>query len=584
MNSPVEKIKERLSINDVISSYLPTIPAGKNYKAKCPFHNEKTPSFFISVDRGTYYCFGCGAKGDIFSFVENFEGLDFLGALKILAEKAGVPLVYDKNAKKEDREKLYDIMEEACDFFQATFDKYPEARMYLKERGVSDESIKSFRIGYAPDQWRSVSEYLIKKGYKNEDLETVGLIKKGNSGFYDRFRGRIMFPINDSSGRVIAFSGRLFALSSEKEKDSKDGMQAEMGAKYLNSPDTPLFNKSNVLFGIDKAKSEIRRRGYSIVVEGQIDLVLSHQASFTNTVAVSGTALSDDVSDSGSKVNNLGLIKRLSQNVIFAFDGDSAGIRAASRSAMIALSLDMQVKIAVLKEGMDPADIISKDINDWKEIIRNAVNIVEFHVNIICKNYNDTRIRGTKIREIVFPFLSVVKSSIERNAYIKMIHDKTGIREESIIDDFEVYERNNKLDVNKDTSTTEDSDKKMSRKEKLERRFFGIMYFVEKKEDKEEIKSLYNIFKAKIGDEDFSKMLSVYEPFSDTLAFETEMWYGSKTNEMFTDLKEILINLEEELLNEKKSSLLPLDTKEKLEEFGKISKRIEEIKQSRLSQ
>ena len=290
-----------------------------------------------------------------------------------------------------------------------------------------------------------------------------------------------MFPINDSSGRVIAFSGRLFALSSEKEKDSKDGMQAEMGAKYLNSPDTPLFNKSNVLFGIDKAKSEIRRRGYSIVVEGQIDLVLSHQASFTNTVAVSGTALSDDVSDSGSKVNNLGLIKRLSQNVIFAFDGDSAGIRAASRSAMIALSLDMQVKIAVLKEGMDPADIISKDINDWKEIIRNAVNIVEFHVNIICKNYNDTRIRGTKIREIVFPFLSVVKSSIERNAYIKMIHDKTGIREESIIDDFEVYERNNKLDVNKDTSTTEDSDKKMSRKEKLERRFFGIMYFVEKK-------------------------------------------------------------------------------------------------------
>jgi hypothetical protein len=176
------------------------------------------------------------------------------------------------------------------------------------------------------------------------------------------------------------------------------------------------------------------------------------------------------------------------------------------------------------------------------------------------------------------------KSSIERNAYIKMIHDKTGIREESIIDDFEVYERNNKLDVNKDTSTTEDSDKKMSRKEKLERRFFGIMYFVEKKEDKEEIKSLYNIFKAKIGDEDFSKMLSVYEPFSDTLAFETEMWYGSKTNEMFTDLKEILINLEEELLNEKKSSLLPLDTKEKLEEFGKISKRIEEIKQSRLSQ
>lgn len=580
MSSPVEKIKERLSINDVISSYLPTIPAGKNYKARCPFHNEKTPSFFISSDRGTYYCFGCGAKGDIFSFVENFEGLDFLGALKILAEKADVALVYDKNEKKEDKEKLYDIMEEACVFFEATFDKNPEARIYLKERGLSDESIKSFRIGYAPSQWRSVSEYLIKKGYKNEDIETVGLVKKGNSGFYDRFRGRIMFPINDSSGRVIAFSGRIFG----PEAPTKDGIQVEPGAKYLNSPDTPLFNKSNVLFGIDKAKGEIRKRGYSIVVEGQIDLILSHQSSFTNTVAVSGTALSDDVSDNGAKVNNLGLVKRLSSNVIFAFDGDSAGIRAASRSAMIALSLDMQVKVAVLKEGMDPADIISKDVNTWKDIIRNAVNIVEFHVDLICKNYSDTRVRGTKIREIVFPFLSVTKSSIERNAYIKMIHDKTGIKEDSIVEDFIVYERNNTLDINKEIVNEESIQNKISRKERLERRLFGIIYFIDKKEGNEEIKSLYNVFKTKIGEDFFNKMLSVYEPFTDTLAIEAEMWYGGKTDELFNDLKEILINLEEELLNERKSLLLPLDTKDKLEEFGKISKRIEEIKQSRLAQ
>lgn len=578
MNSPVEKIKERLSINDVISSYLPTIPSGKNYKARCPFHNEKTPSFFISVDRGTYYCFGCGAKGDIFSFVENFEGIDFLGALKILAERAGVPLVYDKNAKKEDKEKLYDAMEEACTFFETMLDKCPSARVYLKERGLSDQTIKSFRIGYAPESWKSVSDHLIKKGFKTEDLEKVGLVKKGNNGFYDRFRGRIMFPINDSSGRVIAFSGRLFEIPGEKTEPKKDE------AKYLNSPDTVLFNKSNVLFGIDKAKSAIRSRGYSIVVEGQIDLVLSHQALFTNTVAVSGTALSDEVSDSQSRINNLGLIRRLAPNVIFAFDGDSAGIRASFRSAMIALTLDMQVKIAVLKEGMDPADIISKDANSWKEIIKNSVNVIEFYLNRICKDSNDTRIRGAKIREVIFPLLTLVKSSIERNAYVKMIHDKTGIKEESIIDDFEVYERNNGLNKKIDEASEDSPINKMSRKKRLEHKLFGILFWINKDDKNEEIKSLLNIFKAKIGEEGFEKMLSIYEPFKDTLAFESEMWYGSKIPELYLDIKEILINLEEELLSERKSLLLPLDTKEKLEEFDNLSKRIEEIKQSRLSQ
>ena len=315
MHSPVEKIKERLSINDVISSYLTITQAGKNYKAKCPFHNEKTPSFFISPERGSYYCFGCGAKGDIFSFVEHFEGTDFLGALKLLAEKAGVTLERKSYESKDKTERLYDIMEEATTFFELNFERQPEARSYLRGRGLSDPTIKSFRIGYAPSVWRSVSDHLLSKGFTREDIEAVGLIKTSDKGFYDRFRGRIIFPISDSSGRVIAFSGRIFALSSDQTKKSE-----VEEAKYLNSPDTQLFNKSNVLYGIDKAKVAIRSRGYSIVVEGQMDLILSHQALFLNTVAVSGTALADSVNDTESKINNLGLIRRLSPNVIFAFD------------------------------------------------------------------------------------------------------------------------------------------------------------------------------------------------------------------------------------------------------------------------
>ncbi len=574
--SPVEKIKERLQIVDVISSYLQVNQAGKNYKAKCPFHNEKTPSFFISPDRGTYYCFGCGAKGDIFSFVQNFEGTDFLGSLKLLAERAGVALQKYRPNKSDEKIGIYhEAMEEATKFFESHLAQNTEAHAYLKSRGLTDQTIKLFRIGYAPASWRSASEYLIQKGFKKEDIEAIGLVKLNEKGFYDRFRSRIMFPINDSSGRTIAFSGRIFGAQ------QAEGTIEE--AKYINSPDTPLYNKSNVLFGIDKAKSDIRKRGYSIVVEGQLDLILSHQASFTNTVAISGTALSDSVSDSESKINNLGLIRRLSPNVIFAFDGDEAGIRASSRSAAIALSLDMQVKVAELPEGEDPADIISKNPDHWRDIIKNSKNIVSFHIDRICKTYADPRIRGRKIREIIFPFLLMVKSSIERSAYIKEIHDKTDLPENSIILDLESFEKAN-IDTMVEPSEAEEKKKNISRRENLERKFFGILYWQEEsKSENEKVKKIIENFKKRINEDVFKKITEEHEPFKDSLAFETEMWYGQKTDMIETDVEELTLNLEEEILKEEKLILQPLDSKEKLKAFDNLSKRIEEIKQNRSS-
>ncbi len=575
MHSPVEKIKERLSINDVISSYLTITQAGKNYKAKCPFHNEKTPSFFISPERGSYYCFGCGAKGDIFSFVEHFEGTDFLGALKLLAEKAGVTLERKSYESKDKTERLYDIMEEATTFFELNFERQPEARSYLRGRGLSDPTIKSFRIGYAPSVWRSVSDHLLSKGFTREDIEAVGLIKTSDKGFYDRFRGRIIFPISDSSGRVIAFSGRIFALSSDQTKKSE-----VEEAKYLNSPDTQLFNKSNVLYGIDKAKVAIRSRGYSIVVEGQMDLILSHQALFLNTVAVSGTALADSVNDTESKINNLGLIRRLSPNVIFAFDGDQAGIRAASRASSIALSLDMQVKVAVLGEGEDPADIISSDPLKWKEIIKNSVNIVSFHIDRICKSTDDQRQRGKKVREIIFPFLGMVRSSIERSAYINEIHNKTGLTESAIIEDFTTYERS--IPISQTASEKVEEKTTISRRDSLINRLFGIIFWNEKAPIKGlNIEELLQKFKGKIGIEIFNKIKEAHEPFAENLAFESEMWYGSKTDDILRDIIELTLNLEEEILNDERILLQPLDSEEKLTKFDNITKRIQEIKQSR---
>ncbi len=600
MNSPVQKIKERLSIVDVISSYISVEKAGKNYKAKCPFHNEKTPSFFISSERGTYYCFGCSAKGDIFSFVEHFEGTNFLGSLKILAERAGIELSTYQNKEKDKTDIYYEIMEEATSYFVKMFSQNKEARNYLINRGLTDASIDNFRIGYAPSAWTSLYDYLLKKGYKKDDIELVGLIKRKEAKpvngspdsqsefrerFYDRFRSRIMFPINDSTGRVIAFSGRIFSTLVGNEIDFEQ-------AKYLNSPDTPLFNKSNILFGLDKAKSSIRSRDYSIVVEGQFDLILSHQAGLTNTVAVSGTAFTDTTIDSEAKINNLGLVRRLSPNIIFAYDGDQAGIRAASRSAMIALSLDMQVKVAILPEGSDPADIIFRDSNKWKEIIKKSTNIISFHLDRICHSTNDIRVRGKKIREIIFPFMVMVSSAIEKSAYIKEIHTKTGISEDAIIEDFKNYEKNK----NEDSLS---KDKKIeqvelnSRRDSLEKRLFSIIFWKgEDEEQKNIIKNFQDSFAENIGKDCFKKMLDIYEPFADKLVFEAEKWYSGKTEILKKDIKEIILNLEEEILKEEANSLLliinekersntKVDIQSELIAYQKIVEKIGEIKNRR---
>ncbi len=584
MNSPVEKIKEKLSIVDVISSYLKIEKAGKNYKARCPFHNEKTPSFSISPDRGMYYCFGCGAKGDIFSFVEHFEGTNFLGSLKILAERAGIELTSYQNKEKDKTDVFYEIIEEATAFFEKNLSLNKEAKSYLLNRGVNENSINSFNIGFAQDSWTTLFDHLTKKGFKKEDIEIVGLIKKKDDRFYDRFRSRIMFPISDSSGRVIAFSGRIF-----KTTNSNSSIEE---AKYINSPDTPLFNKSNILFGLDKAKSSIRSRDYSIVVEGQMDLILSHQAGFSNTVAVSGTAFTDTTIDNESKINNLGLVRRLSSNIIFAYDGDDAGIRAASRSAMIALSLDMQVKIAIFPKGKDPADIISEDYKKWEEIIRNRVDIISFHLNKIKESNLNKESTRKQVEEKVFPFLAMINSSIKKSNYIKEIDEKLSLSENAITEDFKKYEKTTSSFVRQAGEIKEEININ-SRRINLERKLFGIFFWKgENEEQASQIEELRALFEENIGSEQYKKMLTLYESISDDLSFEAEMWYCDKINVLLRDTKEIILNLEEEILNEESFSLL-IKIKEKernknkeditvdLVARQKILEKIEDIKSRR---
>lgn len=547
MDSPVSKIKERLTIEEVVSSYITLEKMGNRLKAKCPFHNEKTASFFISKERGTYYCFGCARGGDIFTFVEEFEGLDFKGALKLLADKAGVTLGSFNKEKEGEKERLYRVMEESALYFEQNLKDKKEAYEYLSSRGCTDKTIKDFRIGFANDSWRELCFFLKKKGFNDQEIEKAGLAKNSEKGMYDRFRSRIMFPIMDSGGRVIAFSGRLFG-------------QDDKSAKYLNSPETPIFSKSAVLYGIDKAKDAIRKNNFSILVEGQMDLVLSHQAGWKNTVATSGTALSDatiaknspntdDVKFQGDIVSNLGLVRRLSNNIVLAFDADKAGISATARAGKIGLALGMDVKVAKLPVGIDPADLISKEGPDaWREAIRSSKHLIEFILEKILKDNTDIRKTGREIKEQVLPFVDDIASSIEKSFFVKRISDLSGIPASALWDDLRIIEKENKNE-NKEISILQKTGKFMSRKDYIVRKLFGIIFWQDTL--KEPVIDTKNFLKELNSDLNIetNEMLDLLGESKEDLIFEAEIFYQENAS-LKKDLEELFKNLKHEYLKE----------------------------------
>ncbi len=574
MSSSVDQIKSRIDILSLISSYIKLDKAGASSKGRCPFHNEKTPSFFVSPDRGSYYCFGCGASGDIFTFVQEFEGLDFKGALKLLADRAGVALeVYSPEMKEaeSEKEKIYRVMEEATKFFENNLKDYKPAQEYLKSRGLEDKTIGDFRIGYAILDWRKLCDFLRSKNFTDKEIELAGLAKKPedtSKAMYDRFRGRVMFPISDSSGRIIAFSGRIL---------SDDGKSA----KYLNSPETPIFNKSSVLFGIDKAKESIRRNDFSILVEGQMDLVLSHQAGFKNTVASSGTAMTDQTISKENLINNLGLVCRLSKNIVLAYDADKAGLNASNRFAKIALSLGMDVKVAGIKEGVDPADTISKEGKDaWREVIRNSKHFIPFMLEKILKQASgDGRKAGILIKDRLLPFLNDLESAIEKAHFITLISNQSGIAEKALLEDLKKVESELKHEK-EDTENAIVNVEKRLRKDPIERRLLGIAFWQESMQNR-------TIDPALI----FTKLDKTKESYKDKkedLIYEAESFYLNSDN-LQKDVDEMLLSLEEEYLNEELSrEMVKLkNLKDKTEEIeilkkiNEINKRKEVIKNSR---
>lgn len=481
--NPKDQIKENLSITDVVSTYIRLEKSGAQFRARCPFHNEKTPSFYVSPERRSFHCFGCQASGDIFSFVEKIENIPFFEALKILADRAGISLKDSQKNKEESR--LISLLKETTLHFEENLKRSSEGREYLLSRGLTEETIKTFHIGFAKNEWRDLFIFLASKGYSPEEMEEAGLMIKTEKGYYDRFRGRVMFPIRNVSGATVGYSGRI--LPSLVDPSVAQG-------KYVNSPETSLYHKSKILFGYDTAKKVMNETKEVVIVEGQMDLCMSYQSGIENTIAVSGTAFTDD---------HINLIKRFCDRVILSFDSDNAGQNALKKSAMLCLLAGLDVYVVGDLGTKDPADLIMQDKELWYDAIKNKSHIIESLTKKIIKEEKDERILGKKIVSDILPFLRAIQSPIDRNHFLKFISQKTKINEQTLQE--ELLRINTTINETKETSIIKPQ---IPKKEMLAREIIALIKLKDLK-DSDHVKDLeidITIFPDQIIEEEIFKI------------------------------------------------------------------------------
>lgn len=427
MRSPAEEIKERLDIVEVISQYVKLTKAGANFKAPCPFHSEKSGSFFVSPAKQIWHCFGCQKGGDVFSFVKEIEGVEFGDALRILAAKAGVqlqPLSREFSELKSERSRLYEACELATRFFEKQLNSSKiglEAAAYLQKRGLSGETIRAWRIGYAPDAWRGLLNFLISAKFEPQEIEKAGLSVRGNAGYFDRFRGRIMFPIFDFYSQVVGFGGRIFK---DKAASLAPG-SPDKEAKYVNTPSTMIYDKSRILYGLDRAKIQIKKNDACVVVEGYTDVIMSALAGVDNVVSSSGTALT---------VGQLKLIKRLTDNLILGYDMDLAGDTANRRGIDLALGQGFNVSVARPPyEGKDPAEVVLADPQDWIKAVKNAKSIMDYYFDYSFAANDTSGAAGKKtIARLLLPQIKRIPNAIEQAHWLQKLAQKLGVREEDL--------------------------------------------------------------------------------------------------------------------------------------------------------
>ena len=473
--NPKDQIKQSLSILDVVSTYVKLEKSGSQFKGRCPFHNEKTPSFYVSPERSTYHCFGCSLHGDIFSFVEKIESVPFYEALTILADRAGVKLTPFKKEEKDKETNLISLLQKASLHYVKNLENSPEAKLYLGERGISAETIKKFNIGFAvggESGWRDLFIGLAKEGFSPEEMIAAGVVikKEGEEKYFDRFRGRIMFPIKNSFGNVVGYSARILP----KYDDGKAG-------KYINSPETDVYHKGKILFGYFEAKKSIAEKREVILVEGQMDLIMSQQVGVENVVAVSGTALTDE---------HVKILKRFADKVLLSFDQDEAGEKAMKKSALLALYGGMDVFIIPKKEGIkDTADLVKEyGGEEWKNLINKKSHLIEYLTNYTFEKNSDDRERSKIIRLEVLPYLRAMESDMDRAYFLRYLANKLKIAEIDILNDLiKVKVSDEFISNNKEIIKEE---KNLSKKDMLTRQIFSLIKW--KNLDYEKILEEYN--------------------------------------------------------------------------------------------
>ena len=427
-----EEIKERIDVVSAISDYVQLEKAGRSFRGLCPFHVEKTPSFFVFPERQSWRCFGCGAGGDLITFVMKKEGLEFGEALKVLAPKAGMVLHEKKPSAPENRatEKLYAINEAAAQYYHHLLLSAPTAQMareYVEKRGLNHETVADFRLGFSLDEWDGLKHHLNKQGYRVEDLLSAGLVIAKERQTYDRFRGRLMFPICNAKGQVVGFGAR--ALDNAMPK-------------YLNSAESPIFNKSKILYGIDRAKAAIQEQGKAVIVEGYMDAITAHQNGFSNVLASMGTALTE---------KQIAMLRGLATHVLLALDPDAAGNAATIRGIEICRQvldrgkretpnwlagtseLNTKISIISLPSDQDPDELIRQNPKGWQRMVDEAQPLMDYLFTIVADKFDLSRTEGkSQVSEKLLPLIAEMKDSIEREVYLNKLSRLVGISERTL--------------------------------------------------------------------------------------------------------------------------------------------------------
>ena len=462
--SDVDEIKSRLNITDIIGSRITLKKAGRNFKALCPFHNEKTPSFVVSPDRQIFHCFGCGKGGTVFDFVMEYHHIDFAEALEDLAQLAGVKLERrpGDTPQQQLKHKLYEINHLAGEFYHYILTKHrlgEKARGYLKGRGITDKSVETFSLGYSPNSWEGVYAFLHKKGYDDGFMEQAGLIIKSQNpslkthSYYDRFRGRIMFTLKDHRSNAVGFAGRLL------DPDAKE-------AKYINTSETPVYIKSNVLFGLDVTKAAIQKENEAIVMEGEFDVISSFQAGISNCVAIKGSALTE---------GHVHLLRRFTERLVFALDSDVAGDAASRRGIEIADAAGFDMKVVMMPSGKDPDEAVRENANILKKAVKDAIPIYDYFISsAVSRHDKESAFGKKKISEELLPVLAKIENPIVQGHYLRKLAQTLGISEQQTMDGMAkvkaVQARGRQPETGEDKKATGES-----RGEKLEIYVLGLM-------------------------------------------------------------------------------------------------------------